>query len=127
MSVDLSTKYLGFDLYNPLVASAGPLTASVESLRRLENAGVAAVVLPSLFEEQILHEEQEINRLYEQQTQSFAESLDYFPEVEEILGEKVYRTIEGIPGEVDIVDVFRRPDDIPAHLPDIIAKRPKAG
>ena len=50
----------------------------------------------------------------------------YYPEVEEILGEPVYRAIADIPGDVDIVDVFRRPDDIPQHLPDIIAKNPKA-
>lgn len=50
----------------------------------------------------------------------------YFPEVDKILGEPVYRTIAEIPGDVDIVDVFRRPDDIPAHLPDIIAKKPNA-
>ena len=50
----------------------------------------------------------------------------YFPDVKEILGETVYRAVADIPGEVDIVDVFRRPDDIPAHLPDIIAKKPKA-
>jgi predicted CoA-binding protein len=50
----------------------------------------------------------------------------YYPEVEEILGEPVYRAIADIPGDVDIVDVFRRPDDIPQHLPDIIAKKPKA-
>ena len=62
MSVDLSTKYLGFDLKNPLVASAGPLTGNADSLKRLEGAGVSAVVLPSLFEEQISHDEQEINR-----------------------------------------------------------------
>ena len=50
----------------------------------------------------------------------------YFPDVKEILGETVYRAVADIPGEVDIVDIFRRPDDIPAHLPDIIAKKPKA-
>ena len=50
----------------------------------------------------------------------------YYPDVEEILGAPVYRTVSDIPGDVDIVDVFRRPDDIPAHLPDIIAKKPKA-
>lgn len=50
----------------------------------------------------------------------------YFPDVEEILGEPVYRSLVDIPGDVDIVDIFRRPDDIPAHLPDILAKRPKA-
>lgn len=83
MSVDLSTQYLGLSLYNPLVASAGPLTASVDGLRRLEDAGVAAAVLPSLFEEQFVHDEAEINRLYEHHTQSFAESLDYFPELDD--------------------------------------------
>lgn len=49
----------------------------------------------------------------------------YFPEVQEILGETVYRTVNAIPGEVDMVDVFRRPFDIPQHLDDIIAKAPK--
>ena len=50
----------------------------------------------------------------------------YYPDVKEILGEKVYRSVAEIPGDVDIVDVFRRPDDIPPHLPDFIAKKPKA-
>jgi predicted CoA-binding protein len=50
----------------------------------------------------------------------------YYPEVTEILGERVYRTVSAIPGDVDIVNVFRRPNDIPPHVDDIIAKRPKA-
>jgi predicted CoA-binding protein len=50
----------------------------------------------------------------------------YYPEVTEILGEKVYRTLAEIPGEVDMVNVFRRPKDIPAHLDDILAKKPKS-
>ena len=50
----------------------------------------------------------------------------YYPEVTEILGERVYRTISAIPGEVDMVNVFRRPGDIPPHVDDIIAKRPKS-
>jgi uncharacterized protein len=50
----------------------------------------------------------------------------YYPEVTEILGEGVYRTISAIPGDVDIVNVFRRPGDIPPHVDDIIAKRPRA-
>ena len=83
MSVDLSTRYLGFKLKNPLVASASPLTGDVESLCRLEEAGASAAVLPSLFEEQIEHEEIEIARLYEFQTESFAESLTHFPELED--------------------------------------------
>ena len=50
----------------------------------------------------------------------------YYPDATEILGEKVYRKVADIPGDVDMVDVFRRPRDIPAHLDDIIAKKPKA-
>ena len=50
----------------------------------------------------------------------------YYPEVAEILGRPVYRTLAAIPGPVDLVDVFRRPKDIPAHVDDIIAKRPRA-
>lgn len=49
-----------------------------------------------------------------------------YPEATEILGQKVYRTLAEIPGPLDLVNVFRKPEDIPAHLPDIIAKRPKA-
>ena len=49
----------------------------------------------------------------------------YYPDVTEILGQKVYRTLAEIPGDVDVVDVFRRPNDIPAHVPDIIAKKPR--
>ena len=50
----------------------------------------------------------------------------YYPEVTEILGSKVYRKVADIPGAVDLVDVFRKPSDIPAHLPDILAKKPRA-
>ena len=50
----------------------------------------------------------------------------YYPELKEVLGTPVHRTLESIPGEVDIVDVFRRPADIPQHLDDILAKKPKA-
>jgi len=50
----------------------------------------------------------------------------YYPDVKEILGKPVYRLVSEIPGDIDVVDVFRRPADIPAHLDDIIAKRPNA-
>lgn len=50
----------------------------------------------------------------------------YYPDVREILGVQVYRSVSEIPGDIDIVDVFRKPADIPAHVPDIISKRPKA-
>ena len=49
----------------------------------------------------------------------------YYPDATEMLGEKVYRTVSAIPGDVDMVNVFRRSEDIPAHIDDIIAKRPK--
>ncbi len=82
MSVQLSTSYLGLTLRNPLVASASPLTADVDSLRRLEDAGAAAAVLPSLFEEQIEHEEAAIHDLQQFHADSVAEALDYFPELD---------------------------------------------
>lgn len=83
MSVDLSTNYLGMKLKNPFgIAACGPLTGNLDSVRRLEEAGAAIAVLPSLFEEQIEHEEMELARLYEFQTESFAESLTHFPELE---------------------------------------------
>lgn len=50
----------------------------------------------------------------------------YFPDVKEILGEQVFRTVSAIPGAVDLVNVFRRPKDIPAHVADILAKKPRA-
>lgn len=50
----------------------------------------------------------------------------YYPDCTEILGEKVYRKVSDVPGEIDMVDVFRRPRDIPAHVDDIIAKKPKS-
>jgi len=80
MSVDLTTEYLGLNLKHPLMAAASPITGTVDSLRQLEQAGASAAVLPSLFEEQIQHDEAELNRLYEHQADSFAESLSYFPE-----------------------------------------------
>lgn len=80
MSVDLSTQYLGLKLKNPLVVAACPLTESVEHLRRLEDAGAAAAVFPSLFEEQIEHEDSELARVHEFGTESFPEALTYFPE-----------------------------------------------
>ena len=50
----------------------------------------------------------------------------YYPEVKSILGKPVYRTVAAVPGPVDIVDVFRRPSDVPGHLEDILAKKPRA-
>jgi dihydroorotate dehydrogenase (fumarate) len=78
--MDLSTRYMGLELRNPLVASASPLSQTVEGVRRLADAGVGAVVLYSLFEEQIRREADENARRADAGTESFAESLSYFPE-----------------------------------------------
>lgn len=84
MTVDLTTTYCGLELANPLMASSSPMTGSVESLVALEEAGIGAVVLPSLWEEQIEHEAMEFQRLYTLTTEHYAESLSgYFPEFED--------------------------------------------
>ena len=79
---DLHTEYLGLELRSPLVASAGPYTGELDKLRQLQDAGVAAVVLPSLFEEQIEHETSEIDRLYSVHRESFGEATSFFPEID---------------------------------------------
>jgi len=63
MSVDLTTMYLGLKLKNPLVISACPLSGNIDALQRLEQAGAAAAVLPSLFEEQIEHDAEEMSKV----------------------------------------------------------------
>jgi len=77
--MDLSAHYLGLKLKNPIVAAASPLSDSVDKVKRLEDAGVAAVVLSSLFEEQITRDALELQHHLEEGTESFAESLTYFP------------------------------------------------
>ncbi|MBW2736656.1 MAG: dihydroorotate dehydrogenase-like protein [Deltaproteobacteria bacterium] len=81
MSVDLKTRYLGMELKNPLIAGPTPLTGHVDKLKELEEAGVAAVCLPSLFEEQIHHDEAEAAKLAEQ-AEGFAEAASFFPEMQ---------------------------------------------
>jgi dihydroorotate dehydrogenase (fumarate) len=104
MSVDLSVRYMGLELRNPLVASAGPLTRNLDALCRLEEAGLAAAVLPSLFEEEIEHHEHQIHNLYEANTESFAESLSHFPALDfPEVGPKAYlRLIEQAKGVVQM-------------------------
>ena len=80
MSVDLSTKYLGLDLNNPLIVAASPLSEKLDFLKRLEDAGAAAVVFYSLFEEQIEHDDEELAKAQEFGTESFAEALTFFPD-----------------------------------------------
>jgi dihydroorotate dehydrogenase (fumarate) len=81
MSVNLSTRYLGLELRNPIVASASPLTGSVDSMKRLQDAGIAAVVLPSVFEEQVEHEEMAAHNQMLYGSESSPEAHGFFPEM----------------------------------------------
>lgn len=80
--VDLSTNYLGLKLKNPIIASASPLSKKVDSVKRLEDAGIGALVMYSLFEEQIMHESNALDYFLSRGTESFPEALTYFPEME---------------------------------------------
>lgn len=79
--IDLSTTYLGLKLKNPLVASASPLSKKVDQVKRMEEAGIAAVVMYSLFEEQITHESLELDHFLSRATNSSAEAVSYLPDV----------------------------------------------
>ena len=81
--IDLNTTYLGLKLATPLVASASPLSRDVDGIRRLEDAGASAVVLYSLFEEQLRQEEMDLDYHLNAGTESFAESITYFPQASE--------------------------------------------
>ncbi len=84
MTVDLTARYLGLDLANPIVASASPLTGEMDTLLALEEAGAAAVVLPSLFEEQIEYEAMAIHAGLEAGAGAFGEAADgYLPELDD--------------------------------------------
>jgi dihydroorotate dehydrogenase (fumarate) len=81
--MDLRTTYMGMELQHPIVASASPLSGNVASIKRLEDAGAAAVVMFSLFEEQLKHESDALEYLMTAGAESFAESLNYFPEIDD--------------------------------------------
>jgi len=89
--MDLNTTYMGMTLKNPLVASASPLSEDIGNIKRLEDAGASAVVLYSLFEEQLSHDRMTLYHHLSQGTESFAEALTYFPEPPEFhLGPEEY-------------------------------------
>ncbi|MGI9417252.1 MAG: dihydroorotate dehydrogenase-like protein [Geminicoccaceae bacterium] len=79
----LNTNYLGLDLKHPIVASAGPISQKLDGIKRLEDGNAAAIVMFSLFEEQIRRENELAERMMAAGTDSFSESLSYFPEVAE--------------------------------------------
>jgi len=81
--MDLTTRYMGLELKHPIVASASPLSESLDGIKQLEDANAAAVVMFSLYEEQIRQESEAFDYFMEHGTLSFAESLSYFPEIDD--------------------------------------------
>ena len=79
--IDLSTHYLGLKLNGPIVVSSTPLSESLDNVRRMEDAGASAIVLTSLFEEQLALESRALDEDLSRGTESFAESLDYLPDL----------------------------------------------
>jgi dihydroorotate dehydrogenase (fumarate) len=102
---DLSTRYLGLQLRSPLVASAGPLTGDPSMWRRLEDAGAAAIVLPSLFEEEIEHESWAAGLAAEHSSLPHVEALGYLPDLD--------IAAVGPSRHLDLVEAARRAVDIP--------------
>lgn len=102
---DLTTTYLGLRLRTPIVASAGPLTGDEDRLPQLADAGVSAIVLPSLFQEQIEHETAEIDRLYTLNSNSFEEATSFFPELDD------YNT--GPDTYLDLIETAKSRVDVP--------------
>lgn len=85
--IDLSSNYLGLSLKNPLIASSSPLTANLDDARRLEDAGVAAIVLPSLFEESLQHEQKQLEKFVYSQALGHFEAESYHPVPDQYMGE----------------------------------------
>ena len=102
--MQLKTDYLGIDLKNPVVASASPISRTLAGIRQLEDAGVGAIVLPSLFEEQIVQEEQFLDASLNAGSESYAEATTYFPQTDiEPSGVAEYlRTISAATRAVDV-------------------------
>jgi dihydroorotate dehydrogenase (fumarate) len=89
--MNLTTRYLGFKLRTPLVPSASPLSEKIDNIKRMEDAGASAVVFHSLFEEQVRRDHHELQYYLDQGTESYAESLTYFPEPAEFkVGPEAY-------------------------------------
>jgi dihydroorotate dehydrogenase (fumarate) len=101
---DLSTTYLGLNLKNPLVASASPLSKNIDRARKLEEAGASAIVMYSLFEEQIIHESLELDHYLTRGTDSFAEAMSYLPDggVYSVGPEKYLNQVAGLKKALNI-------------------------
>ena len=102
--IDLSTQYLGLTLGNPLVAASSPLTANLDDAKRLQEAGVAAIVLPSLFEESIHHEQKQLEKFVHSQALGHVEAESYHPVPQEYKGEldNYLEHLQRLKSELDI-------------------------
>jgi dihydroorotate dehydrogenase (fumarate) len=103
--MDLTTTYMGMKLKNPLVVAASPLSENIDIVRKLADAGAAAVVMYSLFEEQINHEIEELDYFLSQGTESFGEALSYFPQPQEyknLHAEEYLEQVKKLKAAVDI-------------------------
>ena len=104
MTLEIGARYLGLELKSPIVASASPLTARPDVAALLEASGAGAIVLPSLFEEEIRAEELGLNAALEQGTEHFAEALDYFPAMPELIdaGDRYLANLEQVRARVSV-------------------------
>lgn len=102
--MDLSTQYLGLELKNPLVASSSPLTWELESSLTMQKAGVAAIIMPSLFEEQIAHEQAQLDRFIHQQSIGHSETNGFHPQLNDYMDyqNKYLSRLELLKRELDI-------------------------
>ncbi len=103
--IDLTTKYLGMTLKNPLIASSSLLTGNLDDIKKLEDSGIAAVVLQSIFEEQINHEMHQIDHFLFRKTDAFSEATEFFPKDEDfdhIKPDEYLKEIQEIKKSVDI-------------------------
>lgn len=103
--MNLETRYLGLDLKNPLVPSASPLTSELDTAKKLEDAGASALVMYSLFEEQITRENQALDHFMTTSSNSYAEALSYFPEPEEYHNLHAEDYLEQIRNLKDSIDI----------------------
>ena len=126
---DLKTTYLGLPLKNPLVAAASPLSKSIDRVRQLEDAGAAAIVLYSLFEEQIRQESLQLDHILNRGTESYPEALTYFPELENYnMGPEKYLThLQKIKAAVDIPIIASLNGSSPGGWLDYASKIEEAG
>lgn len=101
---ELSTTYLGLKLKNPLVASASPISKNVDKAKKLEEAGISAIVMYSLFEEQIIHESLELDHFLSRGSESFAEALTYLPDggMYGVSPERYLNQVAGLKKAVDV-------------------------